>query len=349
MSRPELSTEPTPALRTRLVRRGLIASLCAIRNAGGGGIPTPDSSAEELTAYALRLRSSMEELAGRAPIGRRLRVQVADDAPVPCTWVTDERAYDGPLPAEVDEPWREAERVVLHLHGGAYVLGSAATHRGLAAGLSRTARAAVLLPEYRLAPEHTFPAAADDAFEAYRWLLERVDPAHIAVSGDSAGGGLAAGLLVRARDEGLPLPACFVGMSPWMDLAATGASMQELAEVDPWLTAELVVPAARAYAGEAELDDPRVSPLYADLGGLPPMLVHVGGDEILLDDAVRFVERAREAGVDASVGRFPGLWHVFHVFPVPEARQALREIGGFVRRHTGEGPAAAATDRWSAA
>ncbi len=337
MNVPEL----TPALRTRLVRRGLIASLCAIRSVGAGGTPTPDASAEELTAYALKLRESMEELAGRAPIGRRLRVQDAADAPVGSTWVTDERGFDGALPADVEEPWRAVERVVLHIHGGAYVLGSAATHRGLAAAMSRTARAAVLLPEYRLAPEHTFPAAADDVFATYRWLLERVDPAHIAVSGDSAGGGLAAGLLVRARDEGLPLPACFVGMSPWMDLAATGASMQELAEVDPWLTAELVVPAARAYAGEAALDDPRVSPLYAELAGLPPTLVHVGGDEILLDDATRFVARAREAGVDASVGRFSGLWHVFHAFPVPEARQALREIGGFIRRHTATGPAAA--------
>jgi epsilon-lactone hydrolase len=341
------SAEVAPAWRTRLVRRGLVASLCAIRSVGAGGTPAADASVEELTAYALRLRASMEELAGRAPIGRRLRVRPADDAPVPATWVTDERAVTSAGPPPAEDPWRDAERVVLHLHGGAYVLGSAATHRGLAAGLSRTARAAVLLPEYRLAPEHTFPAAADDAFAAYRWLLERVDPAHVAVTGDSAGGGLAAGLLVRARDEGLPLPACFVGMSPWMDLAATGESMRELAAVDPWLTAELVVPAARAYAGEAALDDPRVSPLYADLHGLPPMLVHVGGDEILLDDAVRFVERARAAGVDASVGRFEGLWHVFHAFPVPEARQALREIGGFIRRHTTAGPAA--TSRRSAA
>ncbi|MCC5947562.1 MAG: alpha/beta hydrolase [Nitriliruptoraceae bacterium] len=338
----------SPALRTRLVRRGLIASLCAIRSVGAGGTPAPDASVEELTSYALKLRSSMEEMAARAPAGRRLRVQRADDAPVPSTWVTDERGLEGALAAPADEPWRDVERVVLHLHGGAYVLGSAATHRGLAAAMSRSARAAVLLPEYRLAPEHTFPAAADDAFETYRWLIDRVDPAHLAVSGDSAGGGLAAGLLVRVRDAGLPLPACFVGMSPWMDLAATGASMQELAAVDPWLTAELVVPAARAYAGEAALDDPRVSPLYAELAGLPPMLVHVGSDEILLDDATRFVARARAAGVDASVGRFTGLWHVFHAFPVPEARQAVREIGGFIRRHTGTGPAAAPGRRTAA-
>ena len=162
-----------------------------------------------------------------------------------------------------------------------------------------------------------------------------VAPERLAVTGDSAGGGLAAALLVRLRDEGRVLPACYVGMSPWTDLAGTGASMQELDDVDPWLSAAMVVPAARAYAGTVPLDDPRVSPLYADLTGFPPTLVHVGGDEILLDDAVRFVDACRAQGVDASLGRFDGLWHVFQVFPgMPESRDALREIGAFVRRHT---------------
>ena len=177
----------------------------------------------------------------------------------------------------------------------------------------------MFLPRYRLAPEDVFPAAVDDAVAAYRWLLEdRGVPAErIAISGDSAGGGLALATCFRARDAGLPLPACYVGMSPWTDLAATGTSLQELDGIDPWLSADLVLPAARAYAGTAALDDPLVSPLYGDLAGLPPMLVHVGTDEILLEDAVRLVAVARAAGVDASLGRFQGLWHVFQAFPLP--------------------------------
>jgi acetyl esterase/lipase len=128
-------------------------------------------------------------------------------------------------------------------------------------------------------------------------------------------------------------------MSPWTDLAGTGESMRELDGVDPWLTARLVEPAARAYAGDLDLADPRVSPHYADLTGFPPMLVHVGSDEILRDDARRLVARAREVGVDASLGEFSGLWHVFHAFPgFPESRRALREIGAFMRRHTEHAP-----------
>lgn len=339
---------PRSSLRARVVRRALLASLCAIRSVGAGGTPSADADEEVLAAYALRLRATMEQLAARTPVPRGIRTGTVAGAPIPATWVVDDAVLDTPVPARRDahgaratddrDVLATAARVVLHLHGGAYVLGSAATHRSLAIALSRSADALVVLPEYRLAPEHAFPAAADDALAMYRWLIERVDPARIAVSGDSAGGGLAAGLLVAARDAGLPLPACFVGMSPWTDLAATGTSMRELREIDPWLTAELVVPAARAYAGAAALDDPRVSPLYASLHDLPPVLVHVGAHEILLDDAVRFVERCREAGVDASVGVFAELWHVFHLFPIPEARAAVAEIGAFMRRHTSPDP-----------
>jgi monoterpene epsilon-lactone hydrolase len=311
-----------PSLRSRIVRRGLVTALRVLRGSGGG-LPDPEGPAEELEAYALKLREQMEQMGSRLPLPRTARWEACELPGVLGEWVHDERGED--------------DRVILHLHGGAYAMGSPRTHRGLAATLARTARAAVLLPEYRLAPEHVFPAALDDAVTAYRWLVEKhgTDPARIAVTGDSAGGGLAVSLLVRLRDEGLPLPACYVGMSPWTDLAGTGGSMTELDGVDPWLSAALVVPAARAYAGETALDDPLVSPVYADLTGLPPMLVHVGADEILRDDAVRLVERARAAGVDASVGVYEGLWHVFHAFPgFPESRDALREIGAFVRRHT---------------
>jgi epsilon-lactone hydrolase len=292
---------------------------------GKRGRPDPEGPVEELEAYALRLREQMEQMGSRLPLPRSASWDACDMPGVLGEWVVDERAEG-------------SDRAVLHIHGGAYSMGSPRTHRGLGATLSRTARAPVLLPEYRLAPEEVFPAALDDVMAAYRWLVDvhGTDPARIAVTGDSAGGGLGLALLVKLRDEGEPLPACYVGISPWTDLAGTGPSLTELDGVDPWLTASLIQPAARAYAGEVALDHPLVSPLYADLRGLPPMLVHVGGDEILRDDACRLVDRARDAGVDASLGLYEGLWHVFHAFPgFPESRDALREIGGFIRRHTG--------------
>lgn len=337
--------------RSRIVRQALVVSVSAMRSRSGGGPPDPDGPISDLEEYALAMRTGMEKLAARLPGTRGVSVREEVHAPVPGLWVVDDRARvrtsaDASTPGGDGDLVRgdevaTTERVVLHLHGGAYCMGSPVTHRGLGATLSRTARGAVFLPDYRLAPEHVFPAALDDAYAIYRWLIDDrgVAPARLAVTGDSAGGGLAASLLVRLRDEGLPLPACYVGMSPWTDLAGTGASMTELDGTDPWLSARMVAPAARSYAGNAALDDPAVSPLYADLTGLPPVLVHVGGDEILLDDAVRFVEACREQDVDASLGRFEGLWHVFHAFPgMPESRYALREIGAFIRRHTSGGP-----------
>lgn len=310
-----------PSLRARLVRAGLVTTLAAMRRAGVGQ-PDPDGPEEELAEIALEMREQFERMAELLPSRSWVTVGEAD-GPVPASWSIAERAERG--------------RVVLHLHGGGYMMGSSKTHRGMTALLSRVTRAHVLCPDYRLAPEHTHPAALDDAVAAYRWLLDDrdVDPAKLAVTGDSAGGGLALSMLVRARDDGLPMPSCYVGLSPWTDLAGTGESLRTHDERDPWLSADMIPAAARGYAGDTPVDDPLVSPLYADLKGLPPMLLHVGEDEILRDDAVRLVERAREAGVDASVGVFEGMWHVFHAFPTPESSRAWREIGAFVRRHSG--------------
>jgi epsilon-lactone hydrolase len=325
-----------PTLRTRIVKAGFVTALDLLRRTAGGA-PTADAPEEELEEFALGMRAQLAKLADHLPVGRTVRWRDADEAPTGGLWVADGRALPPVGDDAVDELGCDtAERIVLHLHGGAYVMGSPRTHRGLAAAISRSSHAQVFLPRYRLAPEDVHPAAVDDALAAYRWLLEDQGyPAgRIAFSGDSAGGGLAVALLYAARDAGLPMPACYVGLSPWTDLAGTGSTLRELDGVDPWLSADLVVPAARAYAGTVALDHPLVSPLYGDLAGLPPMLVHAGSDEILLDDARRLVTRAREAGVDASLGVFPGLWHVFQAFPLPESRASLREIGAFIRRHT---------------
>jgi epsilon-lactone hydrolase len=333
-----------PTLRTRIVKAGFVAVLDLLRRTVRQA-PLADAPEEELREFALGLRAQFETLGEHLPIGRTVRFREVDGGSVEGLWVADGRALPPVGHDDVDDlGCHSADRIVFHIHGGAYVMGSPRTHRGLAAAISRTSHAQVLLPRYRLAPEYAHPAALHDVLAAYRWLIEDrgYPPERIAVSGDSAGGGLGLAMMYAARDEGLPLPACYVGLSPWTDLAATGGSLQELDGVDPWLSADLVLPAGRAYAGQTPLEHPLVSPLYGDLAGLPPMLVHAGSDEILLDDARRLVERARAAGVEASVGVFPGLWHVFQAFPLPESRTSLREIGAFIRRHTGPGQASVA-------
>lgn len=332
------ATRLGPSLRAQLVRRAFVVALRAMRELGGGGMPGPDAPREELEAYGLRMRETMESVLGRVPVGRDIEVVPLPGAPVAGLLLVPRRLRPPGTDAVDPREWLgRLDRVVVHLHGGAYVMGSARTHRGLGASLARSARAAVVLPDYRLAPEDPFPAALDDAEATWRWLTDvaGVDPWRVALTGDSAGGGLAAALLVRLLAQGVPHPACYLGWSPWLDLAGTGASVAELAEADPWLPAPMLPPAALAYAGATPLDDPEVSPLYAELAGLPPTLLQVGGDEILLDDARRFVARAREAGTDASVGVWPGMWHVFPAFGgLPESRDAIAEAGAFIRRHT---------------
>lgn len=224
------------------------------------------------------------------------------------------------------------DRAVLWLHGGAFILCSPRTHRGVTAMMARRAAANVYVPEYRLAPEHPYPAALEDVLTAWRFLASNHDPHHIVLAGDSAGGGLVMQLVTHLRDAGEPLPGALVMLSPWVDLSGSGPTMWERNDIDPWLPAEHMHLAAEAYAGEVPVTDPRVSPLFADMDDLPPMLVHVGTDEIVHDDGVRLVAKAKEAGVDASVGIWEGMFHVFQAFPVPEAKRAWREIGGFVQR-----------------
>ena len=344
-----IESRPGPSLRARLVRRAFVVVLQLVRRRSGG-LPPPDAPFEQLDAYVQGIRSNAERLLSSIPLARD--VESADLAGAPVRGLVVRTGGGDPIPtgrAGLAEWLAEAPRLVLHLHGGGYFMGSPATHRGLAAAIGRSSDAVVVLPDYRLVPEHPHPAALDDAEASYRWLVETcgIDPARMAVVGDSAGGGLAAALIVRLRATGSPLPACYVGMSPWLDLACTGESVELMEGIDPWIPGTMLQIPARFYAGERELDDPEVSPLYADLEGFPPTLLYVGGHEVLRDDALRFVERARAAGTEASVGVFPGLWHVFLAFPgLPESRDAIAELGAFVRRHTLDAvPAAAFGDR----
>jgi monoterpene epsilon-lactone hydrolase len=235
-------------------------------------------------------------------------------------------------------PGARVEHVILYLHGGGYVSGSPRTHRALVGHLSRHARARVLALDYRLAPEHIYPAALEDAWAAYWWLLNQGTTARrIVVAGDSAGGGLALALLMALRDAGAPLPAAAICFSPWVDLALTGGSLHKNRATD-FINEEILKATAEMYLGGHDPRDPLVSPLYGDLHGLPPLLVQVGSAELLYDDGRRLAHYARRAGVDVQFDVFPGMVHVFQFMYLiePKSRQAVQAAARFASKHWGE-------------
>jgi monoterpene epsilon-lactone hydrolase len=268
-------------------------------------------------------RQSMEDYARRVPRP-------------PKGTTTIEKAL-GPVPAvRIARSNSRPDSVVFFLHGGGYIAGGPALYRQVAWRIAEAARAGVIAVDYRLAPEHPFPAAIDDAFAAWRALLaEGFDPRRCAILGDSAGGGLALSLALKLRDERIPLPAAVVAISPWTDLAVTGLSARAGAS-DPMLNASELAPMAAQYLAGADPRDPYASPLYGDPHGLPPTLIQVGGDEILRDDATRMAEKLKNAGCTVALEIWPRMPHVWHAFaPVmPEARRAIARIGEFVRQST---------------
>lgn len=281
----------------------------------------------------------------------RLRQKVGDLqrwVPAPPKEAKIVRGTLGGVPVlHVAMPQSRPDRHILFLHGGGYVAGSPDVYMHLLWRIAAAAEAQIVAARYRLAPEHPFPAALDDAIAAWRGLLETgAEPGRSAVMGDSAGGGLALALALRARDEGVCLPAAIVVMSPWTDLAITGASIRRNARADPMLDADAVPRIASCYLAGADPRHPYASPLYGDLSGLPPVLVQVGSDEILFDDSMRMAARLCDAGVAARLEIWPRMPHVFQSFcPIlPEARRALRRIGAFVREHVSAGATARGID-----
>jgi acetyl esterase/lipase len=268
-------------------------------------------------------RAGMEAMQAALPLPDDVAREPADAAGVPVEWIST--------------PGAAADRAVLYLHGGGYAIGSIATHRFLMQGISRAAGCRVLGVDYRLAPENPYPAAVDDAVASWGWLLEQgLEPGRCAIAGDSAGGGLTLATLVRSRDEGRPLPAAAACLSPWSDLSGSGASVTSKADEDPMVTGQGLAEFALAYHGPIDATHELVSPLFADLAGLPPLLVQVGSAEILLDDATRLAERARGAGVDVELEVWDDMIHVFQAFPtLAESGRAIEGIGRFVRAHTG--------------
>jgi monoterpene epsilon-lactone hydrolase len=288
-------------------------------------IRTNFSPMSDANLSASELRAGIESVAGTVAPLAGTTVEPIDVGGVPSEWVRPGGAV-------------ARDACVLYLHGGGYVIGSCNTHRALASHLAGRSGLPVLVVDYRLGPEHPYPAAVDDALTAYEWLLaEGFEPDRIVVAGDSAGGGLTLATLLALRDRGRPLPALGVPISPWTDLTLTGESMTSMAEHDPMVTRPGLQRMADWYTGGADPKDPLVSPLFADPAGLPPLLIHVGEVETLRDDAIRFAERATAAGVDVTLEVWPEMIHVWHVFgpDVPESEAGVARIAEFIAERLG--------------
>lgn len=267
------------------------------------------------------MRTGFNMLAAKFPLAADVTCTRTAAAGIPAAWIV--------------APGADPGRVILYLHGGGYVIGSIDTHRELAGRLSRAAAARVCLIDYRLAPEHPFPAAVEDATAAYRWLLQNGAAAsRTVIAGDSAGGGLTVATLVALRDAGMPLPAVGVCLSPWTDMEGIGDSMATRAHLDPMVRHDGLLRMASLYLNGADPRTPLAAPLYANLTGLPPLLIQVGTAETLFDDATRLADRAKAAGVDVTLEAWDDMIHVWQLFAamLPEGQQAIDRIGEYIRQ-----------------
>ncbi len=264
------------------------------------------------------LRAQMEGWVGSFPLPEGVSVKAEEAGGVPAEWV--------------QAPGARPDTVFLYLHGGGYALGSPATGRPLAAALSEAAQTRVLSLDYRLAPEHPFPAAVEDAVKGVRWLVASgTPPEKILIGGDSAGGGLSIAALMALRDAGDPMPAGGVCISPWVDLTCSSGSYNTKAGTDPVIVHENILWLASLYLAGRDPKTPLASPLFGDFRGLPPLLIHVGSEEVLLDEVVGLDARAREAGVDSTLEVWQDMIHVWHIFfhMLQEGRDAIARIGEY--------------------
>jgi acetyl esterase/lipase len=269
------------------------------------------------------VRKGADGFSANFPPPEGTSIEAADVAGVPGEWVTPPRGA--------------GNRTIVYLHGGGYVMGSAAGHRGAIARIAEACEARAFGVNYPLAPEHPYPAALDAVMKVWQELLDRgTDPSSAVVAGDSAGGGLAIAAAMRARDEGLPLPGALVLISPWVDLTCSGETFATNAETDP-----MISPALRdrsdQYAPGLDPTEPYLSPLFGDPTGLPPTLIQVAATECLLDDAERLAESMSTAGVDTTIEVWPDALHAWHIFApaIPEALSAIDAVGTFVRKKLG--------------
>ncbi|MEM9507786.1 MAG: alpha/beta hydrolase [Cyanobacteria bacterium P01_E01_bin.35] len=267
----------------------------------------------------------------------RANFEAAFTMPVPSD-VTIKSVDANGVPADlISTPEASSERMILYLHGGGYLFGSRNSYRRLASDLATASKAQVLLIEYRLAPEHPFPAALEDSLISYRWLIEKqkYDATQIAFAGDSAGGNLALSMMLSLKNDYKSLPACALLMSPFMDFARKGISLQTLAEADPFVSPELLAIVVNSYLPDRNFLDPIVSPIHANLSALPPLLIQVGSQEILLDDSLRLVSKAARDNVAVELKVWQDMIHCFQLFApnLGEGRQAIEEAGAFLEQH----------------
>lgn len=243
----------------------------------------------------------------------------------------------------VTVPESRPERTILYFHGGAYIAGGPSTHRSLVSALCKACNARAFVPEYRLAPENLFPAAVNDAVAAYRWLLSSKEMLefgddeanHIVIVGDSAGGGLSISMLVEALDQGLVSPAAAACMSPWADLSCSGVGYKTRTNVDPIIDGNNISDIAKLYLGDTDPKNPLASPVFADLTGLPPLLIQCGSDEVLMGDALLLEERAHSCGVKANLEIWANMVHVWHAFypMLSEGQEGIDRIGSYLETH----------------
>ncbi len=270
------------------------------------------------------VRASFEAMLGGLPVADDIDFKSDELGGIPCIRATT--------------PVGAHDAALLYLHGGGYIIGSPQGYRSLAAELGRAAGVTTYAIDYRLAPENVFPAAVDDAVAAYDALLKRgISPKRIVIAGDSAGGGLTVATLVALRDKGMPLPAAGFLISPWTDLSCSGASIASKASEDPTLDRAGLMAMASQYLGTADARTPLASPLFANLAGLPPLLIHVGSAEILLDDSTRLAQAAGAAGVSVHLSIWPRMIHVWHAFAfmLKSGQDAVAEAGAFIKARLG--------------
>lgn len=256
----------------------------------------------------------------KLPLARHVRNSRESIDGIPCDWLVPDNCDDAPL--------------IVYLHGGAYVMGSPATHRRLASFIAVSAGMRVVLPDYRLAPEHRFPSQLEDSLTVWRALVRGgLDPGKMAIGGDSAGGNLSVATMLALRDSGEALPAACILLSPWLDLAGEGESHSTRSHYDPWFEPEKMPALVAHFCDRSQLREPLVSPVFADASGIPPTLIQVGDHEILLSDATRLADNIRASGGRVELQVWPDMWHVFQYFvgQMPESAKAIGDIGRFLR------------------
>jgi acetyl esterase/lipase len=268
-------------------------------------------------------RANFDQLEAMAPLPNDVKIEEVDINGVRAIWISTPEVVE--------------EFVVLYLHGGGYVMGSIKSHKEFGSRISRVSNSRVLLLDYRRAPENPYPAALEDAVATYKWLIdsEGINPKNIIIGGESAGGGLTLATLLKLRDTGITLPTAAIILSPWTDLLMTGESIRTKAKVDPLANASDLFFLSSLYVGKDDPKNPFISPLYADLNGIPPMLIQVGSAEILLNDATRIAEKAKAAGVDVILDIWEDMIHMFQMFAAwgPEGQEATEKIGEFIKKY----------------